>query len=386
MWPTFALKDGVQLRNDMTVTLGLESAQLVFGVVLNVIASRLMDFPLRDLLDYNCWLATLPAPELDTWGARVGGVDRSAGLTELYAYVKQISLSVTCLECSSPLMYELSDLLSAPQAVDDVTEAANGLLRYVIQLLRGEFLQVEVDRILNDAVKQCPHSPDYDASSTNSSYLPFENGNSDDFASFLILFSIVTGCLFFSVAFLGIGLRWIVRRRHQKWLRTLPSRQVFRLLTAQKREQKIQSDLNSESECMFRSQHVPAIVRWFMPFVLTGTIGLFLAGHLSVAAKIILLGNFAGQAFIVEDLNQFSMAQSTVLLWQGGGKGLAILILLVSGVWPYAKQLTTLALWFLPPTRVSISWRGTILLWLDFLAKWSMVDIFVIIIMIVSFR
>jgi hypothetical protein len=369
----------------MTVTLGLESAQLVLGVLLNVIESRLMDFPLRDLLNYNCWLATMPAPELDTRGGCVGGVDRS-GLTAFDASVKQITLDVTCLECSSPLMNELSDLLSAPQAVDDVTEAANGLLRYVSQLLRGEFLQVEVDRILNVAVKQCPHSPDYVASSTYSSYFPFENDNSDDYASFLILFFIVAGCLFFSVAFLGIVLKWIVRRRHQEWLRALPSRQVFRLLTSQGLEQKFQSDLNSESESMFRSQHVPAIVRWFMPFVLVGTIGLCLAGHLSVAAEVILLGNFAGQEFMAEDLNQFSMAQSTVELWQAGGKELAILILLVSGVWPYAKQLTTLALWFLPPTWVSISRRGTILSWLDFLAKWSMVDVFVIIIMIVSFR
>jgi hypothetical protein len=368
----------------MVVTLGLDSAQLVLGVVLNVIESRLMDFPLRDLLDYNCWLATMPAPELDTRGIRVVGVNRSAGLTAFDASVKQIYLHVTCLECSSPLMYELSDLLSAPQDVDDVTEATNGLLRFVSQLLGGEILQVEVDRMLNDAVKQCPHSPDYDASSTDSSYLPFENDN--DFTSFLILFLIVTGCLFFSVAFLGILLKWIVGRRHQKWLRTLPSRQVFHLLTSQRLEQKAQSDLNSESESMFQSQHVPAIVRWFMPFVLTGTIGLFLAGHLSVAAEVILLGNFAGQEFIVEDMNQFFMAQSTAALWQAEGKELAILILLVSGVWPYAKQLTTLALWFLPPTRVSISRRGTMLSWLDFLAKWSMVDIFVIIIMIVSFR
>lgn len=369
----------------MTVALGLESAQLALGVVLNVIESRLMDFPLRDLLDFNCWLATIPAPELDTRGVRVEGIDRSAGLTAFNASVKQIYLSITCLECSSPLMDELSDLLSAPQALDDMTDAANGILRYVSQLLRGEFLQVEVDRILNDAVKQCPHSPDYDASSAHSSYLPFEDSNSDDFVSFFTLVLIVAGCLF-SVALLGIVLKWIVRCRHQKWLRTLPSRQVFRLLTSQILEQKVQSGLNSKSESMFRSQHVPAIVRWFMPFVLAGTIGLFLAGHLSVAVKVILLGNFAGQEFIVEDLNQFSMAESTVELWQAGGKEVAVLTLLVSGVWPYAKQLTTLTLWFLPPTRVSISRRGTMLSWLDFLAKWSMVDIFVIIIMIVLFR
>jgi hypothetical protein len=51
-------------------------------------------------------------------------------------------------------------------------------------------------------------------------------------------------------------------------------------------------------------------------------------------------------------------------------------MLLFSGVWPYLKQILTLALWILPPRFVSISLRGSILLWLDTLAKWSMIGTF----------
>jgi hypothetical protein len=65
---------------------------------------------------------------------------------------------------------------------------------------------------------------------------------------------------------------------------------------------------------------------------------------------------------------------------------LQILILIFSGVWPYTKQILTFLLWFAPPTRVSVSTRGTWLLWLDALAKWSMIDVFVMIISIVAFR
>lgn len=46
----------------------------------------------------------------------------------------------------------------------------------------------------------------------------------------------------------------------------------------------------------------------------------------------------------------------------------------------------TLGLWFAPPKFVSVSRRGSILLWLDFFAKWSMIDVFVLIITIVTFR
>ena len=69
-----------------------------------------------------------------------------------------------------------------------------------------------------------------------------------------------------------------------------------------------------------------------------------------------------------------------------GGKELAVLIFLFSFVWPYTKQLITLFLWFAKPGIVSVKKRGSILLWLDALAKWSMVDIFTLVVTIVAFR
>lgn len=62
------------------------------------------------------------------------------------------------------------------------------------------------------------------------------------------------------------------------------------------------------------------------------------------------------------------------------------MIFIFSFVWPYTKQLMTFGLWFAPPKFVSVSRRGSILLWLDFFAKWSMIDVFVLIVTIVTFR
>jgi uncharacterized paraquat-inducible protein A len=69
-----------------------------------------------------------------------------------------------------------------------------------------------------------------------------------------------------------------------------------------------------------------------------------------------------------------------------GGQELAILIFLFSFIWPYAKTVLTMVLWFASPSSISVARRGSILLWLDFLAKWSTIDIFVLIVTIVSFR
>lgn len=53
---------------------------------------------------------------------------------------------------------------------------------------------------------------------------------------------------------------------------------------------------------------------------------------------------------------------------------------------PYTKQLITLVLWCAPPKYIGATRRGDILLWLDAFAKWSMIDIYLLVISLVSFR
>jgi hypothetical protein len=93
-----------------------------------------------------------------------------------------------------------------------------------------------------------------------------------------------------------------------------------------------------------------------------------------------------GENLTLDNFFVFSMARSTMDMWKAGAKELAIVILIFSGIWPYMKQLITLVLWFLPPSKVSVQTRGSILVWLDALAKWSMVDIFGLVISLVAFR
>ena len=73
-------------------------------------------------------------------------------------------------------------------------------------------------------------------------------------------------------------------------------------------------------------------------------------------------------------------------MWNNDAEALAIFLAIFSGIWPYTKQLITMFLWFSPPSRVSVSKRGSILKWLDTYGKWSFVDIFVSIMTVVGFR
>lgn len=73
-------------------------------------------------------------------------------------------------------------------------------------------------------------------------------------------------------------------------------------------------------------------------------------------------------------------------MWKAGAKELAIMIAIFSGVWPYTKQLISLLMWLINPSLISCKKRGSILHCLDLLGKWSMVDVFVLLTTLASFR
>ena len=94
----------------------------------------------------------------------------------------------------------------------------------------------------------------------------------------------------------------------------------------------------------------------------------------------------AGQELVLDDVYIFSIAQTCLNLWDAGARALSSLMFLLSLFWPYAKQGVTLVVWFLPPRFLSMKKRGTILHWLDRLAKSSMVDVFVMVVAMTCFR
>jgi hypothetical protein len=379
--------DEIEIKNDMEISFDLDTANVMLMAMLKMANSRLLGFPLRDIFNLNCWIATIPAPALDARGIRVEEDDITAALEEIAVSVSRMNVNVSCIECSSPGMLDLVDLLSTQEAQDGATISANSLLQSATQFLHGNFLQVQMDRLLADAARKCPHSLDYDPNATPLEYQALESPDNESDISFLVLLGCVILGLLATVGLLVLCIKCFVRRRHRKFLASLPKEQVASLENQQRREDALESELNANTKSMFSSAEVvPCLVRWGMPVIIAGNIGLFLSGHLSLGATVNIEASIAGETIKVDEFFEFSMAKSTIDIWNAGGKELAILILIFSGIWPYTKQLMTLALWFTPPSWVSISRRGSILLWLDWLAKWSMIDIFVLVISIAAFR
>lgn len=55
---------------------------------------------------------------------------------------------------------------------------------------------------------------------------------------------------------------------------------------------------------------------------------------------------------------------------------MVVLIWIFTGIWPYVKLLLSLTVWMAPTSFIGVKRRGTVLLWIDALAKLSVVDVF----------
>lgn len=386
---------GTEISNEIDISFDMHTANMIATLMLKIAKSKLLDFPLVDVMDLNCWIATIPAPALNDQGIATGEDEVTAAIVDFAASVANLNLNMTCVECSSPGIIEMSELLmSSSEAQNDVTLLANTLLLFAADMVKGDLLQVPLDRLLNDASKQCPHGPTYDPnfipgdwSSRSRQYREFDEIQVEDSAMYLIIVGAIFLGLVLLVAALAFSIRFITFRRHRRWLSKLPREQVEALKHIQKDEDSLEHALNSTTQSMFRSgDQIPCLVRWGMPIVILGNIALFLSGHLNLGATVNIEATIAGETIKVDEFFEFSVARSTIDIWNAGGKALAILILIFSGIWPYTKQVITLILWFTPTSWIRISRRGSFLVWLDRLGKWSMIDIFVLIVCLAAFR
>jgi hypothetical protein len=364
------------IHNEVDVSVEVDSASLILALLMKMLESRVLSFPLENLLEWNCWLATIPAPSLDRRGIRGQNDSISLALSEIDVIVQSMRFSVDCLNCSSPELLELSSLLSSPEASRDATQSAMNVVNFLLSQVEGEasLVQTQLDRMLIDAPRFCPHHPDYDPFATTTQYESLRPDNTSEAnLAYLVGVLIVFACVIVVSIAIQCLVRCCVTSRHRKWVSSLSHDRAVAVFAEQQREREEERLVNEASRSMILSKQIPLLIRLFVPIVLMGNIALFLSGHFSKGGTVQISIQIGGQKVVFDNFYSFSIAQSGVELWKVGSKELAILMLLFSGVWPYTKQLITIALWLLPPRVVSVATRGSVLLWLDFLAKWSMI-------------
>lgn len=132
--------------------------------------------------------------------------------------------------------------------------------------------------------------------------------------------------------------------------------------------------------------HVPLWLRIATPICILGDIAMFLNSNCAPDAVSVMVKLVIGPKTIdVGSVFDFGLRSTVVDMWDAGVYPLAVLILFFSGAWPYVKLMSMMIAWCLPPKLLSINSRENVLVTLDVLGKWSLIDFFVMILMLCAF-
>lgn len=125
------------------------------------------------------------------------------------------------------------------------------------------------------------------------------------------------------------------------------------------------------------------IFRLGIPLLLIADIGLFICSNASVGASVFVYFHFSNHTISSDSLFSFTLANSVRDMWNAGVYPLSLIIAIFSGAWPYLKVLMMLFAWLIP---IPVKPRERMLMALDALGKWSLIDTIILVFMMVAFR
>jgi len=129
-------------------------------------------------------------------------------------------------------------------------------------------------------------------------------------------------------------------------------------------------------------------VKYGFPAMIASAFILFLFSNLSIGASVDLLVTRANGNSLTSPVNiyAFSLGSTMREMVQAGVWLLMLLILFCSGIWPYVKLVLMMVSWIVSTRRLPPVKREKILYLLDSLGKFSLIDAYVLVLMMVAFR
>ena len=113
------------------------------------------------------------------------------------------------------------------------------------------------------------------------------------------------------------------------------------------------------------------------------TIALFVSSNSGTGASVFVVFN-VGRRIQVQSLFDFGLINSVHDMWVAGSWVLSLLVAVFSGFWPYMKLVLMLISFCLPSSILSHKGREKILIILDATGKFSILDTYVMIMMLVA--
>lgn len=153
--------------NDVSISLNLGGSQIMADVLAKMSANSFLTFPIRDLTNMDCWLATLAASN---------ATEKGFSLENLLLDVPAMNISMQCQNCTSDgLVNILPAVLESLKSDGVMNVLENRLLQVGTDMLQSDYVQSYMDKMLVDGSLRCPHSPSFVGGSveSNKTDVPF---------------------------------------------------------------------------------------------------------------------------------------------------------------------------------------------------------------------
>ncbi|KAK3238254.1 hypothetical protein CYMTET_51721 [Cymbomonas tetramitiformis] len=363
----FAESDGSVVRDYFTMKVDLDRLFLATDLVLKVDESAVGAMSLEQLGDWRCW--ALPITEVHFASGPNVSLGNLSGLLE-------------CRECSTEMLRDIAATLRHGRS--SLTDAQLAAINALLGALPAEFSST-LDSLLAAAVRsaqaECFH--------TAGPPPPPSNQSRDVVA--IVLISLWAALV---VAFtVGLTYRYCHRRHaaSKRWLVGQPSSSALRC-SAEASQQLAARLLDSDvpqppsmPPSLLLDEEIPRYVRFGVPVLIVITLAAFMYSHTQLGAGVSINLTLLGETIKVNIFN-FTLANSVRDMWNAKVYTLALLIAVFSGGWPYAKLALMLVCWAVPPHLFDAKHRGRMLLALDLLGKWSLIDTYVLVLMMVAFH
>jgi len=139
-------------------------------------------------------------------------------------------------------------------------------------------------------------------------------------------------------------------------------------------------------DCLALHPSVPGSARYLIAIIILLDISIFVASNTGFGTGLTAVLTFGLEKVTIPGLFDFTLSNTVSDMWKAKVYPLSILVALFSGFWPYAKLILLLLCWIFPTRILSYQTREKCLMILDALGKWSLLDAYVLIMMLVGFR
>ena len=136
---------------------------------------------------------------------------------------------------------------------------------------------------------------------------------------------------------------------------------------------------------MFHNK-ITSLQRLLIPITIVGAIVVFAFCMSSIGASVDIQFRQDDSTPSVMNLSTFSLGETVRQLYQARAYALMLLVVIFSIVWPYVKLLLMLYSWVIPVSYLSLERRESLFTWMDAMGKYSLVDAFVLILVLISFH